>query len=323
MAATPRVPVTLPPSSRRAAFTLIELLVVIAIIAILIGLLLPAVQKVRDAAARMQCVNNLKQLSLALHGYHDANGSFPRHPNLGGTTSLGWNSLALPFVEQDNIGRLMRPTIGAYSTGVNRNQGVHRMKLFLCPSYSEERSHSTIDNAGGANAYTIHYVGNMGPKGTNPLTGTAYPVNGLTSSQGGLACDGLLPYHTGLASSVSGQLGAVTLTTIPDGSSNTLLLFEVAWQGLERSPGSFRAWPRGCAWNNDCTAMKNVTNAMRTVKYNGGGNYNDISMGSNHSGGCNVAMGDGSVRFLRESIDLNRVLKPMASRTGGETVNDN
>ena len=73
-------------------------------------------------------------------------------------------------------------------------------------------------------------------------------------------------------------------------------------------------------WDNDCTSMKNVTNAMRTVKYNSGGNFNDISMGSDHSGGCNVCFGDGSVRFLRESVDLNLVLKPLASRAGGEVI---
>jgi len=302
-------------------FTLIELLVVIAIIAILIGLLLPAVQKVRDAAARMQCSNNLKQLGLALHNYHDANGSFPRCPRLT-VTSLGWNSLVLPFIEQDNIGRLMNPNIGAYSSGVNRNQGANRVKVFLCPSYGEERSHSTIDNAAGANAFTIHYVGNMGPKGTNPATGTAYGT--MPSTQGLMATDGMLPYHPSPTTTHPAQLGAVNLNTVPDGTSNTLMVFEVAWQGLELSPGSFRAWPRGCAWNNDCTAMKNVTNAMRTVRYNGGSNYNDISMGSNHGGGgANIVMGDGSVRFLQQSVDLNRVLKPMASRNGGEVVNAN
>ena len=91
---------------------------------------------------------------------------------------------------------------------------------------------------------------------------------------------------------------------------------------MEVSPGSFRAWPRGMCWNNDWTSSKNVANAMRTVKYNGGSNYNDISMGSNHASGCNVLLSDGSVRFLRDNIDLNRTLLPLASRAGGEVISD-
>ena len=306
----------------RGGFTLIELLVVIAIIAILIGLLLPAVQKVREAAARMECSNSLKQLGIALHAYHDVNGTFPPGAANVNATSIGWNSFVLPYIEQDNIFRLMNPAIGASAAGVNRNQGANRIKTFMCRSYDQERSSSTIDNVSGQNAFTIHYAGNMGPKGTNPATGTAYGWVNL-GGQGGMAIDGMLPFNTGVWTSRPARTTGVTMTGISDGTSNTLMLFEVAWRGLELSPGSLRAWPRGCHWGDDCTSMKNVANAMRTVRYNGGGNYNDISMGSNHTGGCNVAFGDGSIRFLRESVDLNRVLKPMASRAGGEVYHEN
>src|SRR5215204_6366538 len=167
---------------RARGFTLIELLVVIAIIAILIGLLLPAVQKVRAAAARMKCSNNLKQLGIALHSYHDTNGTFPKCPTLGGTTSVGWTALVLPYIEQDALGRTIRPTTGAYVAGPNRNAGGVRIAMFLCPSYDQERSTSTIDNAAGANAFTTHYVGNAGPTGAKPNGGT-YPAM-AGSSQG-------------------------------------------------------------------------------------------------------------------------------------------
>ena len=305
-------------SARRSrAFTLIELLVVIAIIAILIGLLLPAVQKVREAAARAKCSNNLKQLALACHSYHDTEGTFPRSPRLT-VTSIGWNSLILPYIEQDNIRKLMNPAIGAYAAGVNRNQGANKIATFMCPSYDQELSGSTIDNVSGVNAFTTHYVANMGPKGTNPTTGQPYGT--IPSTQGAIAVEGMIPYHPSITSAFPATLGTVKITDVTDGTTNTLMLFEVAWRGLELSPNSLRAWPRGCLWNNDCTSMKNVTNAPRTVRYNGGSNFNDISMGSNHTGGSNAAMGDGSVRFVKDSTDLNTVLKPMASRAGGEII---
>jgi prepilin-type N-terminal cleavage/methylation domain-containing protein/prepilin-type processing-associated H-X9-DG protein len=310
---------------KRHGFTLIELLVVIAIIAILIGLLLPAVQKIREAANRMKCSNNLKQLGLALHNYHDVNGTFPPHvPNTAvpNNTMPGYTVHILSFIEQDNLARTTLLDQPAYTpANANRAAGGNRINMFLCPSYSEIRSHSTIDNTGGQNAYTTHYVGNMGPIGTNLTTGQPYPA--ITGgSQGPQATDGVLPLYPSVITASPTVAAGVTIAAITDGTSNTLMLFEVAWRGLEVAPAALRAWPRGCAFRNDCTASKNVTNQMNTVKYLNGTNYNDISMGSNHPSGCNVALGDGSVRFLRASVDLNRVLLPLASRSGGEVLSN-
>src|SRR3954454_5183758 len=135
------------PPRLRPAFTLIELLVVIAIIAILIALLVPAVQKVRDAAARVQCQNNLKQLGLAMHGYHDTNKTFP--PNgiyaySGGavTQVSGWAAVAriLPYIEQDNIYRGIN-----FSTPYSTQPAVtsKRIGLFVCPSEVNDKGSGT------------------------------------------------------------------------------------------------------------------------------------------------------------------------------------
>jgi len=185
------------------------------------------------------------------------------------------------------------------------------------------QSGSDIDDIKGFGfAYTTHYVGNMGPIGINPTTNTPYNVNTAGALQGSLAADGVLPFLPWVQASATPipAPASITLGEVTDGTSNTLLLFEVSWQGLERHESSLRAWPRGYVWNSDATCSKNVANPMRTVKYNGGGNYNNISMGSNHSGGCNVAFADGAIRLLSRNIDLSRVLLPLASRQGGEVL---
>ncbi|MFM7538630.1 MAG: DUF1559 domain-containing protein [Planctomycetota bacterium] len=315
---------------RSSGFTLIELLVVIAIIAVLIGLLVPAVQKVREAANRMKCTNNLKQLGLGLASHHDAQGTFPAAGFNGGAAGtstapgVSWHALILAYIEQEAIGKQVNTTLQSYvsATAPNVNQalGQYAIPVFICPSATKSESASTIDLpiVGGAMARATHYVGNAGPKGVNPLNGQAYAFNNAGASQGGLAADGLLPYMPTVTATASPapKSAGIRIADILDGTSNTLLVVESSFTALDSN--TYRSWVRGIGWNNDSNSSKNIANAMNVQSYTTTGTYNDVSMGSNHSGGCNVVLGDGSCRFLRSSIDLNNVLKPMASRAGGE-----
>jgi prepilin-type N-terminal cleavage/methylation domain-containing protein len=303
----------------RPAFTLVELLVVIAIIATLIGLLLPAVQSARESARRASCQQNVKQLAYGLHTYHDAKKSFPPHFSPGGQTAqtgVSWHCHVLPFIEQAALFARVDLKAASYQGSPNQALGATRVQSFFCPSFAADRSGSTVDSAAGQNAFTTHYYGNAGPVGTNPQTRRAYLT--LPSSQGALACEGVLPLSPTVVASNPGVAAPVRIKDITDGTSKTLMHFEVAWKGLEESPATYRSWIRGICWNNDSNASKNVRNAMNTVRYNGGSNFNEVSMGSNHPGGCGIAMADTSVRFLSADVDVNTVLLPLASRAGGE-----
>jgi prepilin-type N-terminal cleavage/methylation domain-containing protein/prepilin-type processing-associated H-X9-DG protein len=303
-------------SPKKTGFTLVELLVVIAIIAVLIGLLLPAVQKVREAAARSKCVNNLKQIGIALHAYHDSHGAFPPGGSSEPTgTPLGTNggegfsyhTFILPFIEQGDLYAQFDFTEN-YDVGVDVTLESIYVPIFQCPSAVELYA---VAND-GATARTSHYLGNMGPK--DPA-GSEYQWSGIVSTgeaagnttQGGVALQGVLGLDT--------QIQFVQVT---DGTSNTFLVGELSWKGAN----SYRAWSRGC-WSPDnlnCVSCKNLTYPLnQPTVYVPTSNYDDVTYGSNHTGGANFSMCDGSVRFVSNSTSIT-ILRATASRNGGETL---
>ena len=298
-----RAPRVSPSLRSRQGFTLIELLVVIAIIAILIGLLLPAVQKVREAAARMKCSNNLKQMGIALHSFHDSYNRFPPGgagpTNFSGKTSLGgnlgWLVFILPYMEQQNLYSMANMAVN-FDVAPNTNLNTVLVPSYQCPS-------ATVVDSTNPVGKTTHYYGIIGPKGTNPQTGVDYTIV-AGSGYGVLSTHGILGINT-----------TTKMGDIIDGTSNTLMVGEISW----KDANCYRPWTRGWDVNGASGTAKNVVNGINTTPYNGSNNFNDVSFGSQHTGGCNFALGDGSVRFIRDSITLNTYLS-LASMNGGEVA---
>lgn len=317
--------------STQSGFTLVELLVVIAIIGILIGMLLPAVQSVREAARRTDCANKMRQLGLALMNYESSFQEFPPHRHFPGAPGISWQLQVLPFVENQAISDMSEINEPAYawglgSTTTNERLGLFNLDLLHCPSYPAELRSSSLnaDGVDGERAFNTHYIGNAGPIGINPNTQEPYLTYGALGIQGGLAIEGMLPISAfdSVEDETNMDLPSVQMADIRDGTSNTFMVMEFCWTGLEQGVGSFRSWVRGCTNGDDTTDVKNIKNAMSTVAYNGTSaqNFNNASIGSDHPDGCNITFADGSVRFIRESIDLNGVMLPLASRSGGEPV---
>jgi prepilin-type N-terminal cleavage/methylation domain-containing protein len=319
------------PSSRRA-FTLIELLVVIAIIAILIGLLLPAVQKVREAAARSQCSNNLKQIGLGMHNYHGAYQKFP--VNASGTFGQPWEKLSanywlLPYIEQEAVFRAM-PTSGGWGNvdGAGR-PGQTAIKTFYCPSNTKYRGNIGWQGPGSNYAYCMgssiyNYSGSNynqpsrfnGMIGldiemsmTDARDGTSNTILAAEIISGSGTNSGTATYPNDIFFSSDAPFNAVVDKNFPTQAElNAIGTAANTPSGFRGSNGSHWVWYAGSQTGFNTAAPPNWQYPSTGGACCPGGAHDwwvgIIPARSWHTGGVNAVLGDGSVRFIRDSIDL-------------------
>jgi prepilin-type N-terminal cleavage/methylation domain-containing protein/prepilin-type processing-associated H-X9-DG protein len=330
---------------RRKGFTLIELLVVIAIIAVLIALLLPAVQAAREAARRAQCINNMKQLGLALHNYHSINNCFPSgRPaddpiNNDSNAMSTWVSV-LGQLEQQPLFNAWNFSItwndpsvsGVYAPScippVNTTVATTKLNVFLCPTDSPvlpvaNTSASTRNDIPHvANLALSNYsvcVGVLGPPSTGgdsiAAFGVAYSTADVKHLNEGFADYGL----------------PKKMKSFADGTSNTFAVGETAydndgsWYGTQIGTCGgvnpmFNAWSITLRHSSNFRATKNPLNTLPGIGYSGGGLCGtNAAFGSRHPGGGNFLFADGSVRFIKNSISM-PVYWALSTRSDGETI---
>jgi len=304
--------------NERQAFTLVELLVVIAIIGILVGMLLPAVQQVREAARRTSCLNNARQLVLANHNYQSANLKFPTvAPFITGKGNRSWVAAVLPFIEQQNVADTVRLGNGPGNWSGNNSRDF-RIPILLCPSATQEDESATDD----LSQYANHYMACMGAVGTAP-NGNAPNVfvhnkQTVAGSGGVIGTNGVFSPRSSSPTVKPNNLDfqskyGKNFDDCRDGSSNTIAVFESSrtskdgqWNPLRkgwafgyRMQGGLQSIYSGNAVVYGLSGFEdNLINADLTAP-----RWNQVPAGSNHSGGCLVAMMDGSARFLNESVN--------------------
>ncbi len=319
----------------RGAFTLIELLVVIAIIGVLIAMLLPAVPKNREAANRMSCANNLKQIALACHNYHDSFGSFPvgtAYNTAFDSTAPNWSFLArtLPYLEQDNLYR--EGKIPTNNLNQSQAQIAIQIKIFLCPS-------DPVSNQGPGNEDPLlaapvfgqptggvtNYKGVVGANfgggpvesplwwGTDPQWINSDPNNSdITTTYNG--CEdgnGIFPFNDIFVPAWAHR--KIRIASVSDGTSSTFMLGEAL-----AGKNIFYSWCNAVSATGSCAIGPNAK-AADGSEYPPWAWWNTTAFNSIHPGGLQFAYADGSVHFIENGIALS-VYRALATRAVGEVI---
>jgi prepilin-type N-terminal cleavage/methylation domain-containing protein len=312
---------------RSSGFTLIELLVVIAIIGVLIALLLPAVQAAREAARRAQCSNNLKQLGIAMHNYHDSIGSFPTSfwratPNVGGVNSHSWIAMTLPYMEQGPIYNAINFSVGvAGGPGnvygrMNHTALMSPLNVLMCPS-DPAPSISAIaraDSGVGNNANSgpkLSYLGNFGDNHNDDPN--YWPFQSLPTSRDNGFGEGRT--FTGI---MSRSGGTTSIRDITDGTSNTFAVGETLFESC-----NWFTWPNP----NGTTAGTSVPVNYKVTEHKGdangrrdSGNWRvGFGFRSQHPGIVQFLFADGRVATIKESINRN-IYRGLSTRSEGEII---
>ncbi|MFO0812424.1 MAG: DUF1559 domain-containing protein [Gemmatales bacterium] len=351
-----------PSSFRRSGFTLIELLVVIAIIALLMALLLPAIQKVREAANKMLCQSNLRQFVIAMHNYAGdynnqlppARGFAPSGPKVDDKFRC-WTHLVLPYIEQDNVAKQYdpnkrwsdaTPNLGGLS---NLDVAKNRFKLFVCPSAPSERIANTAFTTNfspgpGSASIPSDIFGPGDYAAIRQVRYRFYRANGLTVAD---SAGSPIIMHPGVTADNEAVLGGIMrqtvnspITSVYDGLSNSIMFIENSgrpnwWRRTTTSPRVDQApaltdqlgWasPDGGVMSvdgcNSVTGNVNGGSAPRTTNNAIINCNNDSEPYSFHPGGVCAVMGDGSVRYIKETISA-QAFAALCTARGGEVNSD-